>query len=169
MYVFINIACWTLAIVAMAWLFYKYRRLHRRLEENGTEKEPDRLQRVGHSVHEIENEMNIENDNDRLFKERLDVIIRQEMQSGKVEVGMLADKMCLSRSQLNRRTKKVTGMTTSVYSTHIRLQEACRLLREEPDTSIAVVAQRCGFDDPAYFARVFRRQTGATPSDYRKS
>ena len=48
----------------------------------------------------------------------------------------------------------------------IRLQNACRLLRETA-MPIADIAARSGFTTPEYFHRVFRKQTGETPHKYR--
>jgi AraC-like DNA-binding protein len=49
-----------------------------------------------------------------------------------------------------------------------RLNEACRLLTETNATMTAI-AQRCGFGSANYFAQVFRREVGQTPSDYRQA
>ena len=53
------------------------------------------------------------------------------------------------------------------HMTHLRMQEAQRLLRERPDLSIGEVANRCGFTDQRNFATAFRRTTGAPPGRYR--
>ncbi|OYU98724.1 MAG: hypothetical protein CFE26_27090 [Verrucomicrobiales bacterium VVV1] len=47
----------------------------------------------------------------------------------------------------------------------VRLESAQAALRSAP--SVAEAATRCGFEDPNYFARWFRRQTGKTPSRWR--
>ena len=39
----------------------------------------------------------------------------------------------------------------------------------ETDTSIARVADALGYDDDTYFSRLFRREVGITPSDFRRS
>ena len=109
------------------------------------------------------------NEHDRHFLESLRVTIRKGMVYGKVDIEALADKMCISRSQLNRRVKALTGMSTSNYSIQLRLMYACEQLAGEPETSVNVVAMRCGFDDAAYFARVFKQRIGLPPSAFRKN
>lgn len=109
------------------------------------------------------------NEYDRQFLERLRVTIREDMVYGKVDIEALADKMCISRSQLNRRVKALTGMSTSNYSVQLRLMYACELLAGEPETSVNAVAMRCGFDDAAYFARIFKQRIGMPPSTFRKN
>ena len=108
-------------------------------------------------------------DKDNRFMERLTTAIMEEMGHGKVEVEQLTDRMCISRSQLNRRVNAITGMSTSNYSIQLRLQCACKQLREQSDVPVAEIAFRCGFDDAAYFARIFKRRLGTSPSAYRKN
>jgi YesN/AraC family two-component response regulator len=52
------------------------------------------------------------------------------------------------------------------YLTHIRIQEAKRLL-EDPTINIKEIAQEVGYNDSNYFCKVFRREQGKTPSQYR--
>jgi AraC-like DNA-binding protein/ligand-binding sensor protein len=51
----------------------------------------------------------------------------------------------------------------------IRLREAESLLAHDPGMSIKEVATRCGFEDPLYFSRVFRKVHGHAPSAHRGS
>lgn len=64
--------------------------------------------------------------------------------------------------------KKICGKSPKEYIHHVRIHNA-KILLKTSSLSIAEVASRCGFDDPSYFARVFRRSTGATPAEYRSS
>jgi two-component system response regulator YesN len=52
------------------------------------------------------------------------------------------------------------------YLTSYRLSQAKRLLAN-PDMPVTDVAAAVGFDDPSYFTRVFRREEGLSPSEYR--
>ena len=106
---------------------------------------------------------------DPYFLERLDQCIRDEMSRGEVKVETLADKMCLSRSQLNRRVQALVGMSTSNYTTQLRLEEACRLLQHDTILPVSEIALRCGFEDAAYFTRAFKRYSGLPPTAYRKA
>ena len=109
------------------------------------------------------------NEYDQRFMERLRDIISEDMVSGKVDIESLASRMCISRSQMNRRVKALTGMSTSNYSIQLRLKYACEQLLNEPDTSVNAIALRCGFDDAAYFARIFKQRVGMPPSAFRKN
>lgn len=63
--------------------------------------------------------------------------------------------------------KEASGVTPGDYLLRRRLEEALRLLREEPRLSIEVVSKRVGFSHGNYFARVFRRAFGMTPAVWR--
>lgn len=67
---------------------------------------------------------------------------------------------------LNRKLKREAGVGLRELSDQLRLERAQLALRQTP--SVAEAASQAGFDDPNYFARWFRRQTGRTPSAWRK-
>jgi AraC-like DNA-binding protein len=68
---------------------------------------------------------------------------------------------------LNRKLKRETGVGLRALRDRLRLEAAQKSLRT--GGSIAEAASRAGFEDPNYFARWFRKQTGATPSDWRRA
>lgn len=80
------------------------------------------------------------------------------------------DEMCrmahMSRSTFLRSFRRALGQTPVDFLVERRLEAARRLLRDT-DRSITEIALECGFSDSNYFARVFRRRTGQTPSVYR--
>jgi AraC-like DNA-binding protein len=67
---------------------------------------------------------------------------------------------------LNRKLKRETGVGLRALRDRLRLEAAQNSLRS--DASIADAAARAGFEDPNYFARWFRKQTGRTPSEWRR-
>ncbi|PTX92296.1 AraC family transcriptional regulator [Opitutus sp. ER46] len=73
----------------------------------------------------------------------------------------------LSKFHFHRLFKSATGMSPGKYHVNARMQEARRRLRET-DQSIVAVALDLGFSTPSHFAQVFRRETGLSPSDYRR-
>lgn len=66
---------------------------------------------------------------------------------------------------LTRRLKAETGLGLRALRDQLRLEAAQAALRATP--TVAEAANRCGFEDPNYFARWFRQQTGQTPSAWR--
>lgn len=67
---------------------------------------------------------------------------------------------------LNRKLKRETGVGLRALRDRLRLEAAQNSLRS--DGRIADAAARAGFEDPNYFARWFRKQTGRTPSEWRR-
>ena len=71
-----------------------------------------------------------------------------------------------STTHLNRMCKARLGQSPQAYIHTLLMQEAKRLLAYT-QLDIASIGYRLGFDDPAYFSRVFRRQTGQSPRQFR--
>ena len=79
----------------------------------------------------------------------------------------MAEEMAISRSNLQRKLKGLTGMPPNDYIRLIRLKTAGELLREG-EYRINEVCFIVGFNNPSYFARCFQKQFGILPKDYVK-
>lgn len=79
-----------------------------------------------------------------------------------------AEQYQLSLNYLNRVVKKSTGRTVGSWIDSARVTRAKRLLRDT-DGSMIDIAVAVGLDDQSYFARFFKKHTGETPSEFRKS
>jgi ligand-binding sensor domain-containing protein/AraC-like DNA-binding protein len=73
----------------------------------------------------------------------------------------------LSRTAFYNRTKQLTGMSPIELVTDFRLKKA-EIYLFETNRSIAEITYKVGFNEPAYFTRVFRVKYGMTPSRFRK-
>lgn len=71
----------------------------------------------------------------------------------------------VSGGHLSRTFKRVTGTTLERYLMVKRVERAKRLLLD-PASRVSEVAEKCDFCNPAYFARVFRKIAGRSPSEY---
>ena len=69
---------------------------------------------------------------------------------------------------LHRIFPEETGMTIGEYLTKLRIEKAKTLLMHT-DISSASIARRTGISSQQYFCRLFRKETGMTPQEYRKS
>lgn len=83
-------------------------------------------------------------------------------------INRLADKVFLSPSHLQTLFKKETGQTINEFITAVRMEHAKQLLRD-PAIKIYEVAGLVGYQDTYYFSKVFRKQTGMNPSEYKES
>jgi len=73
----------------------------------------------------------------------------------------------MSRSQVFRKVKALTGTSPSVLIRSIRLHKAKELLRDTPLT-ISEIAYEVGFSTPAYFSTTFSEEFGKTPTEWRQ-
>lgn len=73
----------------------------------------------------------------------------------------------ISTSHFMRFFKQSTSMTCTQYVNHYRLIIGSKLLRTTED-SILDISNSCGFSSLSYFNRLFKKQFGVTPSDYRR-
>jgi AraC-like DNA-binding protein len=60
------------------------------------------------------------------------------------------------------------GMRPFEYITGVRLRKAKELLLREPDLSVNEVGRRAGYDSASYFIKLFKRNEGMTPREFRK-
>ena len=86
---------------------------------------------------------------------------------GKVSCEELCKGLNYSRAYLSRIFKAATGYTLVDYQIALRIREAKKLLREQ-SLNVAQISDLLQFDNPQYFARVFKRITNLTPTQYRK-
>ena len=82
-------------------------------------------------------------------------------------VSELADKIGVSEHILETAFKLKRGTTLLLYVQQQRLKVAKQLLGDTADT-VACIALSVGYADQSYFSKLFKRETGSTPSDYRK-
>lgn len=78
----------------------------------------------------------------------------------------LCQAVSMSRAQLHRKLKALTGRSTSSFVRLIRLNKAKALL-SNTDLNISQVAYEVGFKDPKYFSRTFTEEFGEPPRDMR--
>ena len=77
-----------------------------------------------------------------------------------------AEKLGISDAYLHELTRKNTGMTPSQIIRKELATEAKRLLAHTTDT-VSEIGYKLSFDDPSYFGRFFKRETGFSPKDFR--
>jgi two-component system response regulator YesN len=80
----------------------------------------------------------------------------------------IADRFFLSREYISRKFKQDYHATLTDYLTNIRMEKAKKLL-ENPYLKIYEVAYGVGYQNEKYFSKVFKKQVGVTPNEYRHS
>ena len=85
----------------------------------------------------------------------------------KITVAELAELYNMSEGHFIRQFKFYTGHTPLEYRAMKRVENAKSLL-SGTDMSVTDISESLGFDDPLYFSRVFKNNTGISPREYRK-
>ena len=73
----------------------------------------------------------------------------------------------LNRSYLSQLINSEYGCSFYQWVNRLRIEEAKRLMREQPDLKIQDVADRCGFSSRRVFSQIFTRETGTTPTEWK--
>ena len=103
--------------------------------------------------------------NDELLMERIMKAVNAHLSDSDFNVDMLTREVGISRAQLHRKMKELTGLPVSEFIRNIRLEQAVRLLKEQK-VNVTQVAYAVGFSNVAHFSTVFRKQFGVSPSAY---
>ena len=101
------------------------------------------------------------------FITRLKEVVESRLENSELSVEDLASDMNLSRVQLYRKVKSVTGSTPVELLRTARLNRAYRLLMTT-DRSVSEIAYQVGFTAPSYFTKCFKEAYGMLPGDVRK-
>ena len=80
----------------------------------------------------------------------------------------VARQLDLSETQLSYVLNHSLGLNFNTWINRLRIGEAKRILREEPQTQISDIAYRSGFSDITVFSRNFRKEEGTTATEYRR-
>lgn len=104
--------------------------------------------------------------NDALIENILNYVL-DNISSPEMKIDDIADAMGMSRSVLYNRIKTSVGMTPVDFVRHIRIMKASELLRDTDDT-LTAIAFNLGFSDPKYFSKVFKKEMGVVPTEYRE-
>lgn len=102
---------------------------------------------------------------DALLASRYRALVETNYRSP-LSIADYAKKLCISQERLRVACVRTTGSSPIALLNARRLLEAKRSLLYT-NMNIALVAESCGFPDPAYFSRFFTRSTGQSPRAYR--
>lgn len=93
--------------------------------------------------------------------------VEARLDDDSLTIAQLAEQLEMNRVQLFRKIKALTGQSPSRLVRSIRLGHAQRMLLETQLT-VAEIAYKVGFSDPAFFSRTFREAYGQSPSEFRQ-
>ena len=86
----------------------------------------------------------------------------------KLNISEIARNLGYSRSYMTEVFHRETGLSISQYITEFRLQRA-ELMMRDPSRSVQQIAYLCGYSDPLFFSRMFKKRFGVGPRSFRES
>lgn len=121
---------------------------------------------IADTIRTVEKGIRLSKDNKSNFVIREVEAYVQKNYSNNVSIADIAKAVYLSPTYLCALFKKEKGETINDYITKVRIQNAMWLLKDQK-LKLYEVAQKVGYDDSNYFAKVFKKITGHNPSEYR--
>lgn len=104
---------------------------------------------------------------DERFLESLQSVLDDHLVASDFNSTNFAKALGMSRMQLHRKLKALTGQTTTEFIRSQRLKLAASLLQKS-DANISEIGYKVGFNDHSYFTRCFRETYGTSPSEFSK-
>ena len=104
---------------------------------------------------------------DEQFLDNLQRILDDQLEKSSFTIEDLCQLLGMSRMQLHRKLKALTGLSASEFIRSQRLKLASELLKKS-DINISQVGYSVGFNDHAYFSKCFKKMYHCTPSEYQK-
>ena len=86
----------------------------------------------------------------------------------KISLDYLAKKSGYSKSRFSHIFSEITGTTPIKYQNELRLRVSCEML-SFTELTVSNIAQSCGFSDPLYYSRIFKRKYNMSPTESRLS
>ena len=104
---------------------------------------------------------------DKLFMDQLKEAINSNMANPNLKMDELGEQLGISRVQLYRKVKTLTGLSPVELLRQMRLQKGKVLLNTTTKT-VAEIAYEVGFNSSSYFANCFKKQFGKLPMEFRE-
>ncbi len=105
---------------------------------------------------------------DEKFLNKVQYVLDNNIAETSFSIDDFSKAVSMSRMQLHRKLKALTGLSASEFILSQRLKLATQLLKES-DINISQVGYSVGFNDPAYFSKCFKKIYHCTPSEYAKN
>ena len=101
---------------------------------------------------------------DEKFLNKVLEVVETHLSEEEFSIEQFGDEVGMSRVQLHRKLKALTGKSASLYLRSVRLAKAKNMI-EEKKGNISEIAYSVGFSSPAYFTACFKEEFGYPPSE----
>ena len=103
---------------------------------------------------------------DEVFVQKAIDCVKQHLDDADYDREQFASDMCVSSSTLYNKLRALTGQSVTGFINNIRLKEACRILRQQPNIKMTELSMEVGFNTPKYFTKLFKKEFGMLPSEF---
>ena len=102
---------------------------------------------------------------DEKLMEKAISLVEANINNSEYSIENLSSDMAMSRVNLFRKIRSITGMSPSEFVKSIRLKRAAKLL-SQGELNVVEVAYNVGFNTPSYFTKSFKKMFGVLPTEY---
>lgn len=102
---------------------------------------------------------------DKTLMDRVMKVVNENLSNPMLSVDLVAREVGMSRTQLYRRMKNITGLPASDFIRNLRLRQAARLLKKK-ELTITQVAYMVGFTSQTHFSTMFKKLYGVSPTEF---
>jgi len=133
------------------------------------------LERVTGILRENKNTENVVTNSEPVFAKELSRLVEKTIRfinihyTRPIRPKNVAEQVSIPRKRLGKKFKEETGHSMDDYLNWKRMQKTKELLLQNRDANLSEISYKSGFKSEAHFLRVFKRHTGTTPTDFRKS
>lgn len=106
--------------------------------------------------------------NDTVFANKIASVLENHLTNPEFNTKVFCKHMNLSRTQLHRKIKANTGLSTSSFIHYQRIKASTELLKSFK-ADIKSIGLSVGYTDPSYFSKCFKKFMGKSPSEYIKT
>lgn len=103
---------------------------------------------------------------DQAFINSATEMVKKHLSDAEYDREAFAKDMAMGESTLYNKVKATTGQTVIAFITSIRLKEAQRIIRSNPNILVSDVAIQVGFNTPKYFSKCFKKEFSIFPKEY---
>ena len=153
---YILIGALAIGSIAVVWAYIYRLRLKMRTQEEVIKQRMNFIHHVAPLIRDDKEDL----------LERVRKYIDEHISDEDLTIPSMAAEMGMSRATFFTRFKELSGLSPQDYLIHYRIEHARQLLQNST-VSIAEIAYSCGFSDPKYFSRVFKKIEGMSPSTLR--
>lgn len=115
-----------------------------------------------------ESEQIVSTEEDDQMMKRIMQFVDEHLSDAEIGIVEMAEAAAISRSGLNRKMKKIVGLTPAEFLRETRIKRAQQFLLGT-SKGVSEIAYICGFADPKYFGKIFRSMTGVSPTEFRQN